>query len=97
MLVKDWLGLPFVRTHEWTPELSLKSWWTKMSSKTTPNRKAMASLTMLISWTVWKERNARFFNSKSAPPPVLLSFIKAEAKLSVAAGAKKLSTVIPGE
>ena len=65
MLVKDWLGLPSIRTHEWTPELSLKSWWKKMSSKGTPNRKAMASLTMLISWMVLKERNTMVFNNKS--------------------------------
>ena len=78
VLVKDWLGLPFVRTHECTPELSLKSWWAKMSSKATLNRKAMASLTMLICWKVWKERNASVFNNKSAPPPILLLINKAE-------------------
>jgi hypothetical protein len=63
------------------------------------NRKAMASLTMLVTWTIWKERNARVFNHKSAPPPptILLDIIKAEAKLWVAAGAKCLSFVITGE
>ena len=55
---------------------------------------AMTSLTMLISWTVWNERNARVFRLKFASPPVLLGSILGEAKLWVTAGAKKLGTVI---
>jgi hypothetical protein len=68
-----------------------------MSYKASSNRKAMTSLTMLVSWTIWKERNARVFQNKSAPPPILLEIIKNEAKLWVAAGAKHLRFVMPGE
>jgi hypothetical protein len=61
------------------------------------NRKAISSITMLVTWTIWKERNARVFNNKSAPPTILLQIIKDEAKLWSAAGAKHLSFVISGE
>ena len=59
--------------------------------------KAIASITMLVTWTIWKERNARVFNNKSTPPPTLFEAIKGEARLWVTAGAKHLSFVILGE
>jgi hypothetical protein len=54
-------------------------------------------MSMHVSWTVWKDRNARVFNNKSAAPTILLEIIKMEAKLWVAGGAKYLGVVIPGE
>jgi hypothetical protein len=62
-----------------------------------PNRKAIASLTMLVSWTIWNERNARVFDNKTAPATVLLGIIKSEVRLWIAAGAKHLSVVMVGE
>ena len=52
-----------------------------MSSATRVHRKAMASLTMLVSWTIWNERNARIFRNKFNPPNILFIIIKSEAKL----------------
>lgn len=57
-----------------------------MSDDSVPNRKVMASLTMLASWTIWNERNTRVFHHKSTPPMILLENIKNEAKLWVIAG-----------
>jgi mannosylglycoprotein endo-beta-mannosidase len=70
-LVKCWIGIPSICTHEWTDDLTLLDWWAKMLKDAMANRKAMASLTMLVTWTIWKERNARVLNHKSAPyhPP----------------------------
>uniref|UniRef100_A0ACD5W723 Uncharacterized protein n=1 Tax=Avena sativa TaxID=4498 RepID=A0ACD5W723_AVESA len=93
ILVKAWLGLPNFNVDDWTEDLSIKDWWTKLACKT----KAMASITMLISWTIWKERNARVFNNKFAQLQTLLDIIKREARLWILAGAKSLSFVILGE
>jgi hypothetical protein len=68
-----------------------------MTCAANPNCKAMKSLTMLVSWTIWKERNARVFNNKAAPTTILFAAIKREVKLWVAAGAKHLSFVMIGE
>jgi hypothetical protein len=59
-------------------DLTTKSWWTKMMKG---NRKMMASLTMLVSWTVWKDHNTRIFNNKYVAPPILLASIKSEFNL----------------
>jgi hypothetical protein len=50
-----------------------------MSCKGTTNLNAMTSLTMLISSTVWRERDVREFQNKSAPSTILLEIIKTEA------------------
>ena len=96
-LIKEWLRLPLLNISEWAAQDSINSWWSNMSSNNVPNRKAMASITMFTSWTVWNEKNARVFRKKSAPPPVVVGIIKSEARLWVSAGAKQLSHVILGE
>jgi hypothetical protein len=96
-LVKDWLHLGNFDISSWHLERSVKEWWTNRAFSSTPNRKAIASLTMLVSWTIWNKRNARVFRHKSAPPPILLNIIKAEARLWVTAVAKKLGVIILGE
>jgi hypothetical protein len=95
-MVKNWIGIPSVRPFEWSEDLTLAAWWTKLLKDAMANRKAMATIIMLVCWTAWKERNARVFNNKTTPPTVLLEIIKAEAKLWVAAGTRCLSFVIAG-
>ena len=73
---------------------SVEAWWASTCDKDTPNRQAKASLAMLVSWTIWNERNARVFKHKSAPPTILLASIETEANLWVIAGAKKLWSII---
>ena len=77
------LGLHHVNTSEWHLDDSVNAWWDKRTDNRNPNWHAMTSLTMLISWTVWNERNARVFRQKekNSPPPVLLRSILEEAKL----------------
>jgi hypothetical protein len=96
-MVKDWLGIASIVTTEWMDDIALQSWWENMSATNVPNRKAMASLTILVSWTIWNGQNARVFRNKSAPPLVLLNIIKTEVKLLVCVGAKYLTYVITGE
>jgi hypothetical protein len=60
------------------------------------HQKAMASLTMLISWTICKDRNESFFGTNPLQQLFLLSSIKSEARLWASAGAKHLSYVRPG-
>jgi hypothetical protein len=43
-------------------------------------REDLASITLLASWEILNERNARVFTNKLAPPSVLLRKIKYEAK-----------------
>ena len=84
-------------TSSWHLLDSVNAWWTSTCDAGTPNRQAKASLTMLVTWTIWNERNARVFRFKSAPPTILLNTISTEANLWVTAGAKKLGSFISRE
>jgi hypothetical protein len=68
-----------------------------MAGGSSTRRKGIASLTLLISWEIWCERNARVFRKKNAPSMVVLDKVKSEARLWVLAGAKRLGTLMPGE
>ena len=81
-------------TSAWSSFDSVKTWWASMSAVGTTNRKAKASITMLVSWVIWNERNARVFRHKSKPPPTLLNTIIDEANLWITAGAKKLGSFL---
>ena len=84
-------------TSDWLMDDSVYQWWDKRTDNRNPNRQAMASLTMLVSWTIWNERNAPVFHNKSVSPPILLQNIVLEAKLWVTAGAKKLGRIVVRE
>ena len=51
--------------------------------------KAVRSLTILVAWEIWKERNARIFDRRHNTTEALIGKIKEEARLWCAAGAKK--------
>ena|ERR1041385_5935064 len=87
-------GIEGIDTDHWHLEESLTRWWARVTKRGNTFRSSMASLTMLVSWTIWNERNARIFRNKSAPPPVLLNNIIEEAKLWVTAGARKLGNIV---
>jgi hypothetical protein len=54
-------------------------------------KKTMASLAMLVSWKIWKERNARIFETTST---MLVEKIKEEATVWCLAGANGLGNVM---
>ena len=96
-LIIEQLGLAHMDTSEWHLDETVNAWWQKRTDNNIPNRDAMASLTMLVSWVIWNERNARVFCHKSAPPTILLTNILEDAKLWVTTGAKKLGNIIVSE
>lgn len=75
-LVNEWLHLEHLDTSSWHIERTIKEGWIDRSEKNIQNRKAWASLSKLISWSIWNERNARIFRNKCTPAPILLNNIK---------------------
>jgi hypothetical protein len=65
--------------------------------KREPSRKALASLTMLVSWEIWKKHNARVFRNKASTVTMLVTKMNEEVALWGLAGAKALSNIIPRE
>jgi hypothetical protein len=92
--VKEWLGIPHIHPNNWGV-LSFPEWWGSMA--TGQSRGGVASLSMLIIWELWNERNDRIFKNKHAPVQVVFDRVKKEGSLWVLAGAKKLGLLMPGE
>lgn len=63
------------------------------SAATGPRKKGLDTLFALVSWQLWKERNARLFWSSAATIAEILQLIKAEADLWIAAGARGLQSL----
>jgi hypothetical protein len=40
-MVKTWLGIPPINTHDWAPNLTINEWWTMISCKAFSNRKGL--------------------------------------------------------
>jgi hypothetical protein len=52
------MGIPNIHSNQWT-RLTIKNWWSTMTDGPIPNSKAFASLTLLVTWDVWNERNTQ--------------------------------------
>lgn len=64
--VRCWLDTPELDTADWAGISSVHEWWTRAVLGHGHRGKAVSSLIMLVSWEVWKERNARVFQKKSS-------------------------------
>jgi hypothetical protein len=67
--------------------LSIKDWWPLLAEGRSPYRKTLASISLLVIWELWNERNARVFRNKFYPSFVIFENFKREAQLWVLAGA----------
>ncbi|CAN6373551.1 unnamed protein product [Urochloa humidicola] len=70
---------------------SLQVWWTHLRRQVqAQKRKGFDSLFALVSWQIWKERNARVFRGATSQPRQLLQQIKIEGDNWISAGARQL-------
>uniref|UniRef100_A0ACD5YJN0 Uncharacterized protein n=1 Tax=Avena sativa TaxID=4498 RepID=A0ACD5YJN0_AVESA len=79
--LKDWLGLQDINTANWHHYRSVKEWWKEVIHKRGAQRKAMSSMAMLVSWEIWKERNARVSRNHSITVEMLVNKIKEEVSM----------------
>jgi hypothetical protein len=61
-LVAQLSGLLELKPTEWRYNVALLQWWRNIT--TTPNilSKAVHTVTLLVMWEIWKERNDRVFH-----------------------------------
>jgi hypothetical protein len=86
------LGLPLSHVAHSVPR-----WWRRQRGSAQADKwRGLDSLFALIGWEIWKERNARCFRQTATSVPQLLLVIKAQADLSVQAGANHLRSVASG-
>ena len=95
--ISTWAEQPNWQPRVWRPYSSVQDWWDMITTSTTVSRKAGRSLTLLVIWELWKERNARVFRRREASTLTLMTNIKAEAAAWTLAGAKDLALLLSRE
>ena len=93
-LIAPWAAQPTLNPQLWRPSQNTMHWWTNITSSEHVPRKAACSLSLLVIWEIWRERNARVFRNHETSALGLLAKIKGEAAAWVAAGAKALESLI---
>ena len=79
---------------DWSDATFVKEWWSHNANKKTQSRRPLASLMLLISWELWKERNVRIFRNNAVPVGVVVSRIKEATSLWSIAGARHLNNIM---
>jgi hypothetical protein len=69
-------------------------YWHAATKSPTACPQGLKSAVILITWEIWKERNARVFNNKEQTPPSIFQKIKDEGANWILAGAKHLAEII---
>ena len=88
-----WLHCPTLMQDLGTSRATVNDYWKAISNTSSISRKGLKTAITLITWEIWKERNARIFSSKFTMPSVLFQRIKDEGRNWILAGAKKLAEV----
>jgi hypothetical protein len=79
-----------------TQDDTLISWWLEAKQATPKTlRKGLASMTLLIPWMIWKERNGFVFDGATPSVPGVVTKISVEAGIWARAGARGLIVVLP--
>jgi hypothetical protein len=78
-------------------EANIKDWWIRIALGQGNSRKAMAYFLMLVSWEIWKERNARVEHPSCHSGTLNHHEDQNEARIWSIADAKCLSNGILGD
>jgi hypothetical protein len=70
----------------------VSEWWEATANLKEVPKKALRTLTLLVNWEIWNERNRRIFQHKELSTGSLLAKIKEEAKTWSRAGARHLGS-----
>ena len=76
-----------------TTKPTIFEYWQDLAATPSPSHKGLKTAIILITWEIWKERNARVFNKNFTMPSILIQRIKSESRNWILAGAKKLAEI----
>jgi hypothetical protein len=93
--ISYWVSLPSLHPSQWREGSGMVSWYGALSGAS-PEAKAKGakSVTLLVCWTLWCERNRRIFDGIERSSDQLAASIQAEARQWILAGASKLRSIV---
>ncbi|KAM0878571.1 hypothetical protein ACQ4PT_034795 [Festuca glaucescens] len=88
-----WLSCPSLLLDLGSGRESVLQYWHAITRSPTACPEGLKSAVTLITWELWKERNARVFSNKASMPSAVMQKIKDESKNWILAGAKHLADI----
>ena len=93
--VSSWVGSLGLDPTNWNATDTLMDWFHGLAGDSSSTLAAGSrSLAILVTWSIWKERNACVFNNTEKTVARLVEEIKDEARLWCQAGAKRLAAFV---
>jgi hypothetical protein len=92
-MVALWLDHENLLPNNWAASATALHWWININTTTDTPGQGTRSLTMLVMWELWLERNARVFDSFESSVPTVVAKIKSEVTTWIVAGAKGLAAL----
>ena len=89
-----WLHCPRINQSLATTKPTILAYWKDLAIAPSSSRMGMQTAITLITWEIWKERNARVFNNIFTTTSDLFQRIKSESRNWILAGAKKLAEIL---
>jgi hypothetical protein len=90
----SWLSCPSLLNDLGSGRETVLHYWHAITGSPTVHPQGLKPDVTLITWKLWKERNARVFNNKDSMPMAVVENIKEESKNWILAGAKHLADII---
>lgn len=96
-LVATWTAQQGLKPSNWKPSRTTFKWWSNLKMTPGTPKIPVRALTMLVTWEMWKKRNARVFQHREISALSLFAKIKKEANDWSLAGEKHLKSLIRRE
>jgi hypothetical protein len=64
-----WTSTTEIHHSSWQPAGSVHQWWSNLATSTVISMRGLRTLIILVSWTMWRERNLRIFEHKETTVP----------------------------
>ena len=85
----DWYGCAALDPNTWPDGNHSQTYWSHILNATSAeHKKGVRSLTILISWELWLERNSKVFHKKMAAPSAVLHAVRKSLESWRLAGAR---------
>jgi hypothetical protein len=93
--ISNWADVPSLHPYRWAANQAVAGWFNELSGSTASSQsRGIQSMTILICWSLWCERNARVFEGVEKNCSRIVADIKEEVRMWCHAGAKHLSVIV---
>jgi hypothetical protein len=89
-----WASITEIHHSSWQLVGSVHQWWSNIAISIVKSMRGLRTLIILVSWTIWCDRNSRVFEHKEKIVPQTIATINEQIRLWILEGAKHLARLL---